>query len=259
MKVKKAGVGIVIISSFLLLSLVNARAEGEQKGIFDPDNFSASAALTTDYVFRGISQTDEEPAIQGSFDYAHPSGIYIGVWGSGVDEAVSKGNVELDYYAGYGRELFKDFSFDLSFIYYNYPGGGDNPEPDYFEVHLGLAYKLADLPLSPSITAGYNYSPDFFGEDGNAHYVNGLLELSLPYEFILAGEVGYQDVEGDETTGKGQGEGGGDGFDYIHWRVGLSKELLGFTLDLSYHDTNEEDFLGEIADERVVFTVSRSF
>ena len=114
--------------------------------------------------------------------------------------------------------------------------------------------------MTSKLGAGYWYSPDFFGEDGKAHYVNGVLELFLPYDFVLAGEFGYQYVEGDETTGDGQGEDGEDGFDYSDWGIGISRELLKFVLDLSYHDTSEANFLGkDIADERVVFSISRSF
>jgi len=80
----------------------------------------------------------------------------------------------------------------------------------------------------------------------------------LPYRLGLGFEIGYQYVEGDETTGNGMGKGGHSGFDYIHWRLGLSYEIKGFELNLSYQDTNEEDFLGNVADSRVVFGVSRS-
>jgi uncharacterized protein (TIGR02001 family) len=243
---------VVVLSPF-------AVAEEKDKGPFALSNFSATTTIATDYVFRGISQTNEDPAIQGSLDYAHPLGFYLGVWGSNVDDSISKGNIELDFYAGYGHELFKDFSFDLSVIYYVYPGSGSDPEANFVEGHVGLSYALSGLPLTPTVGVGYNYSPDFFGEDGDAHFVNGKLDLSLPYSFGLGGEIGYQWVEGDKLTGNGQGEGGNDGFDYTYWRVGLSKELLGFALNLSYYNTNEEKFLGKIADERVVFSISRTF
>ena len=236
-----------------------AWAEEEKKGILDPSNFSATTTFATDYVFRGISQTNEDPAIQGSLDYAHPIGFYLGVWGSNVDESVSKGNIEIDWYAGYGRELFKDFSIDLSIIYYLYPGSGSDPEANFVEGHVGLSYALSSLPLAPTIGAGYNYSPDYYGEDGDGHYVNGTLDLSLPYGFGLGGEIGYQWVQGDKLTGHDQGMNGHDGYDYTHWKIGLSKELLGFKLDLNYQDTNEENYFGDIAGERVVFSISRSF
>jgi uncharacterized protein (TIGR02001 family) len=84
----------------------------------------------------------------------------------------------------------------------------------------------------------------------------------LPYGFGLGGEIGYQDVEGDESTGGNMGMDGDDGYDYVHWRVSLSKEIpKWFTLDLSYHDTDNDaqDFFGDIAESRFVFTVSRTF
>lgn len=69
---------------------------------------SANLTLTTDYVFRGISQSQGKPALQGGFDYAHASGLYIGTWGSNVgwvdDIAKTNNSVELDLYAGYAGE-----------------------------------------------------------------------------------------------------------------------------------------------------------
>ena len=257
MKIKLALFFTLLLAGVWSVAL--AQEGGSQADdIFATENFGASLTLTTDYVFRGISQTDENPAVQGSFDYKHPVGVYLGLWASNVDESVSKGNIEIDYYGGYNKELFTDFSFDVSLIYYSYPGGGDSPEPDYIEGHLGISYGFTNIPTQPTIGFGYNYSPDFYGEDGNAHYVNGTLDLTLPYHFGLGFEIGYQDVEGDKTTGNNMGEDGGNGYDYVHWRLGVSYEIKGFTLNLSYQDTNETGFLGDAADSRLVFGASRS-
>ena len=84
---------------------------------------------------------------------------------------------------------------------------------------MGLSYALANLPTQPTIAIGYNYSLDFFGEDGDGHYVNGTLDLALPWRFGLGFEIGYQDVEGDKTTGNNMGEGGGNGFDRVNFSV----------------------------------------
>ncbi len=242
------------------LGVTRALSEDGGSAAFDPKNFSATLSLATDYVFRGVSQTDNKPAVQGSFDYKHPIGLYVGIWGSNVDDYVSKGNIELDFYGGYGVELLPNLNLDASVIYYYYPGGGNDPKKDYLEGHLGLDYTFKDLPLSPKIGGGYNYSPDFFGEDGDGHYFSGKLDLALPFEFTLYGLIGYQWVEGDKSTGNGNGDHGGDGYDYTHWRVGISRPVLGFVLDLSYQDTDNANFLGkDIADERVVFAVSRTF
>ena len=226
---------------------------------FAIENFSATATIATDYPFRGISQTDEDPAAQVSFDYAHPMGFYLGIWGSNVDDAVSDGNVELDLYGGYTRELYPNLSLDLSLIYYWYPGDNQDPERDFWEGHIGLAYAFANVPLEPTVGVGYNYSPDFYGEDGDGHFVNGTLDLALPYGFGLGFELGYQDVEGDKLTGDSLGKDGKDGFDYYFWRIGLAREIKGFELSLNYWDTSEDDYLGDIGDSRLVFGISRSF
>ncbi|MGD2272436.1 MAG: TorF family putative porin [Desulfobacterales bacterium] len=225
----------------------------------DPETASGSVWLTTDYVFRGVSNTDEHPAAQASLDYTF-KGLYLGIWGSNT--SFSDAGIEIDYYAGYAASLGK-LDYDLMAVYYGYPEAqSDVPEHDYLELHLGLSYKLEGVPFEPVLGVGYNYSPDFFGEDGAGHYFNGMLDLTLPYGLVLGAELGYQDVEGDKSTGSGLGMDGDDGFEYAHWRISLSKEIPDwFTLDLSYHDSDDdaEDFFGKIADSRVVFTVSRTF
>jgi uncharacterized protein (TIGR02001 family) len=234
-------------------------SRAEDTGPLAAKYFSGTATLTSDYVFRGISQNDEDPAVQASFDYKHPAGVFLGVWASNVDEKISAGNIEIDLYGGYRGQLIENLSYELSIIYYWYPGGSRDPELDYVELHGGLNYAFAGLPLEPNVGVGFNYSPDFFGEDGNAYFYNGTLRLTLPYGFGLGVELGYQTVEGDKLTGNGRGLDGGNGFDYVFWKAGLSKEVLGFNLDVSYYDASEEQFFGPIGGDRTVFSISRSF
>ncbi len=251
-----------LFTALLLISLPAAAATAADfwEEAADAKNFGASLTFASDYVFRGVSQTDNKPAVQGSFDYKHPAGLALGVWGSNVDDAVSRGNIEIDVYAGWGVTVWERLSVDASLIYYVYPGSGDDPKKNYVEGHLGVEVLLKEFPLSPKIGLGYNYSPDFFGEDGAGHYLSARLDLGLPYEFTLYGLVGYQWVEGEKSTGKGAGENGEDGYDYVHWRIGVMRPLLGFQLDLSYQDTDSANFLGrDIADERIVFSISRTF
>jgi uncharacterized protein (TIGR02001 family) len=253
---------IRIFAVLLILTspvVVIEKGMAEDTGLLAKDRFSGTATLTSDYVFRGLSQTNEDPAVQASFDYNHPTGVFLGAWASNVDDAVSDGNIEIDLYAGYRHQLFQNLSYELSAIYYWYPGGERDPDLNYWELHGGLSYAFADLPLKPSVGVGFNYSPDFYGEDGSAYYYSGNLRLALPYGFGLGFELGYQDVKGDKTTGNGRGLDGKDGYDYLSWRVGLSKEVLGFNLDASYYDTNEEEYFGPIGDSRVVFSISHSF
>lgn len=252
-------IGVAVLLSVTAAGICFGEEKKEDTGVFALKNFSATAAITSDYVFRGLSQTDEDPAVQVSFDYKHPMGFFLGGWGSNVDESISEGNVELDLYAGFKKEIAENLTFDLSVIYYWYPGDGREPEKDYVEGHAGLSYAFTKVPLEPNLGLGFNYSPDFYGEDGDAYYTSGTLRLSLPYQVGLGFELGYQVVEGDKTTGNGLGLDGEDGYDYLFWRIGLSKEVLSFMLDLSYYDTNESDYFGKIGEDRVVFTISRSF
>src|SRR5215510_13079620 len=84
---------------------------------------TGNIALVSDYRFRGITQTFEEPALQGGFDYAHASGLYLGNWNSNVSQGAGYpgGNLEMDFYGGW-KKAFGDFGLDVGFIYYYYPG-----------------------------------------------------------------------------------------------------------------------------------------
>ena len=253
--------GRVLSVLFVVVSSLFSTGESmaEDTGLLSKNNFSGTGTVTSDYVFRGLSQTNEDPAVQASFDYNHPTGVFLGTWASNVDETISEGNIEIDLYGGYKKQIFQNLSCEISLIYYWYPGGDHDPDPDYWEVHGGLSYAFANLPLKPDVGVGFNYSPDFYGEDGRAYFYNGKLGLTLPYSFLFGFELGYQDVKGDKTTGNGGGLDGEDGYDYMFWKIGLSKEVLGFNLDVSYYDTNEEQYFDPIGDNRVVFSISRSF
>ena len=85
----------------------------------------ANIALSTDYVFRGFSQTDENPAISGGFDYAFDSGFYLGTWASNVDFG-NDTSIEIDLYAGYAFDLTDSVSLDLSAVQFIYPDETDS-------------------------------------------------------------------------------------------------------------------------------------
>ena len=265
MKILKRGIEMRKLLSLMLITLIltgvsgHASAEG---GAFDEANFSATLTMTSDYVSRGISYTDGEPAIQGSFDYAHPSGFYLGIWASNWEDSDPLGsNIEIDYYGGYYGE-WDSFTYNLSACYYDYPDANDDAaEYNFYELIAKASYHFT-APLSPVFGIGYAYSPEYSGEDGASNYISGTLDLTLPLNLTLSFEAGYQDIEGDKTTGDGGGLNDGNGYDYTHWRVGLSTELKKFSLDVSYHDTSQSNWLSDNigrAGERVVFTVSRSF
>ena len=87
-----------------------------------PHSFTGNVGLVSDYAFRGVSQTDENPAIQGGFDYAHASGFYLGTWASNVTEKFLNGaNLEMDFYGGYAGSA-GDLGFNTGLLQYYCPG-----------------------------------------------------------------------------------------------------------------------------------------
>jgi len=215
-------------------------------GAESPHSFSANVALTTDYVYRGISQADEDPAVQGGFDYAHESGVYLGIWGSNVEQVAASGtiaNVELDYYGGIGGELGNGLGWDVGFIYYDYP---DVSAFDFWEVYGGLSYTFGGMQFEPTVGFSVAYSDDFFGGVDEALYFNGTLDLSLPQGFGLGASVGASEFDNDTLS-----------TDYVDWKVYLSKEFGGFGFELAYTDSDLD--ASSLDDGRAIFTVSRSF
>ncbi|HEY6598464.1 MAG TPA: TorF family putative porin, partial [Pseudomonadales bacterium] len=106
-----------------------------------PDfTLTANVGLFSDYRFRGFTQTDYNPAIQGGFDFAHSSGFYLGNWNSNISSTLYNGApIEMDFYGGY-KHAFGDFTLDIGAIYYYYPGSGEyNPDfkPKNFEAYIG--------------------------------------------------------------------------------------------------------------------------
>lgn len=237
MKNKLRGLSVLAVA---VCAYAPAASAETQIGDF---SLSANVGLYSDYAFRGISQSDEGPAVQGGFDVSHTSGLYAGIWGSNVnfndgDEA----KVELDYYGGYAAE-YNGLAYDLGFIYYSYPGADSSLDYDFWEVAAAVGYDFGVASLSGSI----NYSPEFFGDTGDAVYFASALDVPLPYDITASAHVGYQAID--------------DGADYTDWSLGLGYDFHGFGLSLSYVDTDldEPGDCADGCDARVIFGVSKSF
>ena len=207
---------------------------------------SGNVALATDYAFRGVSQTDESPAIQGGLDAAFgDSGFYLGTWASNINFGTGGGNLELDVYGGYKFAL-GGVAMDVGVLGYLYPGASDvGAELDYWEL-----YAKPSIALSPQFTlgAGFYYSPEFTGESGDGFYyeVNGAYALTP--ELSLSGAVGMQTVD---TDGFFAGED-----DYTTWNVGGTYSAMGLGFDLRYVGTDVDD--ANAYDDRVIFSVKKA-
>jgi len=154
-------------------------------GVANAGDFSMTVTATTDYDFRGVTQTSGKPAIQGSVDWAADNGLYVGAWASNVDFGnCCDESVELDLYAGFAGGDEEGLTFDVGALYYSYPGADDL---DYPEIYAGIAYGMFDAKIW--------YSWDFFALDKSAYYLEGNLSIPLPADFGLSMHLGYNDGE----------------------------------------------------------------
>ena len=209
--------------------------------------FTGNVAFTTDYIFRGISQSNEEPTIQGGMDWNDAStGLYAGVWGSGVD--FTDATTEIDAYAGMKGTMMDDINWNLGAIYYFYPGADDARNYDFWELAASVGYDFGFMQT----TASLNYSPDFFGSSGDAWYPALNATIPLNNGFTANAGLAHQWVE-DNTAYTIQ--------DYTTWSLGLGYDYEGFNFGLKYHDTDltEPTECADGCGARIVFTISRTF
>ncbi|NIJ68019.1 TorF family putative porin [Xanthomonas sp. 60] len=220
------------LATAALLSLASFAASAQQAD----SPYSWNVTAVSDYVFRGVSQTDEDPTLQAGFTYTSPVGLYAGVWGSGVDFGPGDPSTELDYLIGYGVDVTDSVNIDVLLNRYTYLGAS---ELNYNELITTTTF--AD---QYKLTVAYSNDVWNSGTDGWYYGVGG--EWALPQEFTLAANVGRSTFEQ------------GIAKDYTDFNIGVSRQFGLFNLGLGYHGTdgNGRDNSGKLADNRVVFTVA---
>lgn len=214
-KNKKLTIVISAAATFVFDGMAHAESYDSPVGTFET---GMNVTLATDYIYRGISQTQGKGTVQGSLDIGHETGLYVGIWGSNVDFGQGDDtSVEFNYYGGFAGDITDDIGFDVGWIKYEYPG--DNGTGTVSETYASLsAYGF-------TLGAGYTYDPD------STLYTSLGYEYQLPYEVGLALHYGYWDGKDDDfyRTGKDN---------YSDWSIGLSKTLVGIDFGLTYTDTN---------------------
>ncbi len=209
---------------------------------------TANVTVVNDYRYRGISQSNFQPAIQGGFDYAHESGLYIGNWNSSISwitdqyGAVNGGNVksapiEMDFYAGFKKELIAPgFASDIGVLQYYYPIQGTmNPSPNTTEIYAAQNFTAGPVTgfvkFSYAVTTLFGY----YGSKGSNYS-----DLTVNYDTGFWGltanaHVGYQSFAGNTSTGVSNGS----LYTYTDWKLGLTKDFGGgLSLSAAYVDTN---------------------
>ncbi|MHA6723245.1 TorF family putative porin [Sphingomonas sp. RS2018] len=244
-----------------------------------PITVSGSVAVVSDYRFRGVSQSDEEIAVQGGFTVTHESGAYIATWGSNLGGWGTFGgpNLELDLIAGYKFPVSEGGALDVGVTWYTYPGGADNT--DFFEPYaklsgtVGPVSALAGVAYAPKQEALGNFSatPQSRGQSEDNLYLWGDFSSALPSTpLTLKAHIGYSD--GNPGLGP-NGTSVAPTGKYWDWSLGADVALGPIVLGAAYVDTDisrsESAYLlpnfsstkdgGPIAGPQVVFSITAPF
>lgn len=196
--------------------------------------FSANLTLVSEYIYRGIAQSDHRPALQGGFDYVHASGLYIGSWNSSSSWIADAGlgahfSLEMDLYGGY-RGQIGEFSFDFGGLYYLFPGHYPDSwkavyeRPDTFEIYGSIGYRWISVKYSHALT-------DIFGNKNSAG--SGYIEANASHAVTKAlginGHVGVQTIKDLKIAS------------YWDWKIGLSYDAGFAVLGLAYSGTDADE------------------
>ncbi len=197
---------------------------------------SFNASLTTDYRYRGISQTRLKPALQGGADYALPGGFYIGAWGSTIKwikDAAGDANIEIDLYGGYKGEIAKDVGFDLGLLQYVYPSAKTPAwdliykDPNTTEIYGALTYGPATAKVSYALTNLFgNYDFTNNKKSSGSYYLDLSATFDVGGGVSLAPHVGYQKVKNITNAS------------YTDYSLTASKDFSGFLLSVGVVGTD---------------------
>lgn len=213
----------LLLATCLTATLGSASFAAEEAAV---SPISANITIANDYVWRGLTQTGNDEAIQGGIDWDAGNGFAAGIWGSNVDFGGAQS--EFDLYASYGGEV-DDFGYEVGYIAYRYPGSVGN---DFNEAYIGGSYAGANLTYYAGLD---NFS------DGGAK-VEDYLEIS--YDLPIK-EFDVSVLYGDYKNG------------YDYYGIGIGQSFSGLDFGLNYTKTNPDD--GGDGESNTVFSISKSF
>jgi uncharacterized protein (TIGR02001 family) len=216
----------------------------------EPSPVTANVTVVNDYRFRGITQTNYQPAIQGGFDYAHESGLYVGNWNSTINWVSNTTNngikapLEMNFYGGFKKELIAPgFASDFGVLQYYYPQTGGNYNGNMLNPNTTEIYAAQNYTFGPVTGFGkVNYGlTNIFGipNSSGSYYLDLTSNLDTGFWGIsLNGHVGYQYVAGQAVT-SGPVLQTQNNISYTDWKLGVTKDFGGgLALSASYVSTN---------------------
>ena len=223
---------------------------------------TGNLGLTSDYRFRGISQTQNAPAVQGGIDYAHSSGFYIGNWNSSVSSQMytNGAGVESDLYAGFKKDIYKGITIDVGTYNYFYPrattSASTGSNYDTYEAFAGLGYGPVSVKYSQTLGNGYFGTANARG----SNYTQADINYALPFKGFekvsFMAHAGHTNVANSSNL------------DYNDFNVGLGYDLKGWQLAAKWYTnsamtstfTNANTVSGQkLYKNAAVFSVTKSF
>lgn len=251
----------LLATGLALPSAVLAEEAAAAAAPASPHTVSYNIGLFSQYVWRGMTQTDESLALQGGIDYAHSSGFYAGAWASNVSwttdfDYMDSNSLELDLYGGYASAIGDTgIGYNVGVLQYIYPGTANDgaPDTDATEIYGGLSYKWANAKYS------YTVSDEAWGFDDAEG--TGYLEANAD---IPVGDSGFT-INLHVGTFMFDGEVGGvdnDEYDYTDWKIGATKawdngvKLGGYYTD---NDADDDFWAEEFRDSQFTVFVQKVF
>jgi hypothetical protein len=216
--------------------------------------FTSNVGLTSDYVFNGISQSFRTPALQGGFDYAHSSGLYLGTWASNISgNQYTNASMEWDVYGGYNGKVSDDLGYNVGLMEVVYPGGkaynitpNNSKKWDTTEAIVGATWKGLNVKYTYTLTDWYGINSNGFTPtmwaDGSStadstgnldSKGSGYIEANYTFEvsegLSVTGHAGHQKIKNFSKL------------NYTDYKFGVNKTYAGFNFGLAYTNTNATD------------------
>jgi uncharacterized protein (TIGR02001 family) len=209
-----------------LLALMPLAAQAQEE---DSSGFNWNAAATSEYMFRGISQTDDHPAIQAGAGYSFSNGFYLGGWASNVDfgAADQDTDVEVDTFVGWNGDLNDTVNLDVQLVRYNYVGEPDGVDYAYNEL-------IGKATFAENYSATLGFTNDYLNTSENSIYAAVGGSWDVGYDINLTAGVGYTSNSGPLDN-------------YVDYSVGANRDFGPVNIGLGYIGTNNkaEDVFGE--------------
>jgi uncharacterized protein (TIGR02001 family) len=205
--------------------------------------FSANIGVTSNYLWRGVTQTDDGAAVQGGIDYAHESGFYAGTWASNIDWGVGTSGAEVDLYGGFAGE-YNDFGYDIGLIYYWYPADGYE-DSDFTEIYASGSYKWFELGLAYTVDGDQPGDAPF--SDGDL-YIYGAASFDVADTWSVGLTLGHYDFDVPRSLDA----------DYTHGQIDITKSAGDFG-DFTFTVSTAEETSISTDDTKVVVSWAKSF